>query len=158
MGFRVFCRVLCGLGINRAWQAGMSVSLSEAVRVKRIKIRILWTCEMSCVYMHMNTQIYILIYVHTHVCIVSLLSHVRLFVTPWTVAHQAPLPVKLSRQGYWSGLPFSSPGNLLDLGIKPGSPALQVILYCLSYQGSPNKMCCHFMSRWIREAKKTPSP
>ena len=43
----------------------------------------------------------------------------------WTVAHQAPLSVGFSRQDYWSGLPFSSPGDLLNPGIKPGSPAMQ---------------------------------
>ena len=47
--------------------------------------------------------------------------------TPWTVAHQAPLSMKFSRQEYWNGLPFPSPGDLLDPGIKPvslASPAL----------------------------------
>ena len=42
-----------------------------------------------------------------------------------TVAHQAPLPMKVSKQEYWSGLPFPSPGDLPDPGIKPRSPALQ---------------------------------
>ena len=46
--------------------------------------------------------------------------------TPWTVACQAPLSTKFSRQEYWRGLPFPSPGNLPDLGVKSGSPALQV--------------------------------
>ena len=46
------------------------------------------------------------------------------FVTPWTVAHQAPLSIGFSRQGYWSGLPFSSPGDLPDPGIESISPAL----------------------------------
>ena len=46
-------------------------------------------------------------------------------VTPWTVACQAPLSMGFSRQEYWSGLPFLSPGNLPDFGIKPRSPALQ---------------------------------
>ena len=41
---------------------------------------------------------------------VKSLSHVQLFVTPWTVAHQAPLSMGFSRQEYWSGLPFPSPG------------------------------------------------
>ena len=45
--------------------------------------------------------------------------------TPWTVAHQAPLSLGFSRQEYWSGLPFPSPGDLPDSGIKLGSPALQ---------------------------------
>ena len=45
--------------------------------------------------------------------------------TPWTVAHQAPLSMEFSRQEYWSGLPFPSPGDLPDPGIKSRSPALQ---------------------------------
>ena len=48
-------------------------------------------------------------------------------VTPWTIAHQAPLPMGISRQEYCSGLPFSSPGDLLDPGIEAGSPALQTV-------------------------------
>ena len=56
---------------------------------------------------------------------VYLLSRVSLFVTLWTVAHQAPLPMAFSRQEYWSKLSFPSPGNLLNPGIKPRSPALQ---------------------------------
>ena len=46
--------------------------------------------------------------------------------TPWTVARQAPLSMELSEQEYWSGLPFPSPGDIPDPGIKPGSLALQV--------------------------------
>ena len=56
---------------------------------------------------------------------VRLLSHVRLFATPWTVAYQALLSMGFSRQEYWSGLPFPSPVDLPDPGIKPGLPALQ---------------------------------
>ena len=44
--------------------------------------------------------------------------------TPWTVAHQAPPSMEFSRQEYWSGLPFPSPGDLPNPGIEPGSPAL----------------------------------
>ena len=55
---------------------------------------------------------------------VKSLSRVRLFATPWTVAHQAPLSMRFSRQEYWSGLPFPSPGDLPDPGTEPGSPAL----------------------------------
>ena len=54
----------------------------------------------------------------------KLLSCVRLFATPWTVAHQASPSMGFSRQEYWSGLPFPSPGNLPNPGLKPGSPAL----------------------------------
>ena len=53
---------------------------------------------------------------------VCVLSGVRLFATPWTVAHQAPLSMKFSRQEYWSGLPFPPPGGLPDPGIEPASP------------------------------------
>ena len=52
-----------------------------------------------------------------------MLSCVWLFVTAWTIACQAPLSVEFSRQECWSGLPFSSPGDLLNPGIKPMSPA-----------------------------------
>ena len=50
-------------------------------------------------------------------------SPVRLFATPWTVAHQAPLSMGFSRQEYRSGLPCPPPGDLPDPGIKPMSPA-----------------------------------
>ena len=53
------------------------------------------------------------------------LSCVQLFATLWTVAHQVPPSMGFSRQEYWSGLPFPSPGDLSDPGIKPRSPALQ---------------------------------
>ena len=56
---------------------------------------------------------------------VKSLSHVRLFVTRWTVAYQAPQSMEFSRQEYWSGLPFPSPGDLPNPGIEPGSPTLQ---------------------------------
>ena len=56
---------------------------------------------------------------------VKSLSCVRLFAAPWTVAYQAPLSMGFSRQEYWSGLPFPSPGDLPDPGIEPRSPALE---------------------------------
>ena len=59
----------------------------------------------------------------------SSLSCVQLFVILWTVARQAPLSIEFSRQEYWSGLPFPSPGDLPEPGTKPASPALQQILY-----------------------------
>ena len=55
----------------------------------------------------------------------KLLSCVQRYVTPWTVAYQAPPSMGFSRRDYWSGLLFPSPGDLPDPGIKPGSPALQ---------------------------------
>ena len=53
------------------------------------------------------------------------LSLVRLFATHWTVTYRAPLPIGFSRQEYWSGLPFPSPGDLPNPGIKPVSPMLR---------------------------------
>ena len=54
----------------------------------------------------------------------SRFSCIRLFVTPWTVARQTPLSMGFSRQEYWSGLPFPSPGDIPNAGIEPESPAL----------------------------------
>ena len=54
------------------------------------------------------------------------LSRVQLFAISWTVAHQAPPPMGISRQEYRSGLAFPSPGDLPDPGIEPGSPTLLV--------------------------------
>ena len=53
---------------------------------------------------------------------VCLLSHIRLSETPWILAYQASLSLGFPRQEYWSGLPFPSPGNLPDPGIKPKYP------------------------------------
>ena len=47
--------------------------------------------------------------------------------TPWTVARQPPLPMEFSRQEYWNGLPFPSPGDLPEPGMEPESPALQAV-------------------------------
>ena len=58
------------------------------------------------------------------VCYVYVLSCVRLFATPWTVAFQAPLSVGFSRQDYWSGLPFPTAGDLPNPGVETTSPAL----------------------------------
>ena len=58
-------------------------------------------------------------------CVLGHFSRVWLFAIPWTTACQAPLSMGFSRQKYWSGLPIPFPGDLPNLGIKPGSPALQ---------------------------------
>ncbi|XDA85385.1 hypothetical protein R6Z07F_015161 [Ovis aries] len=57
-------------------------------------------------------------------CVCVLVSHVRLFVAPWTVARQVHLSMGFSRQEYWSVLPFPTPGDLPDPGIEPGSLCL----------------------------------
>ena len=52
-------------------------------------------------------------------CYARTLSHVQLVVTPWTVAHQAPLSMGFPRQDSWSGLPFPIPGDHLNQGLNP---------------------------------------
>ena len=70
-----------------------------------------------------------------------LLSRVQLCETPGTVARQAPPSVEFSRQEYWSGLPFPSPGDLPTQGWNLGLPHCRQILYHLSYQGNQIKEC-----------------
>ena len=83
------------------------------------------------------------------------LSRVRLFATPWTVAYQAPLSMGFSRQVYWSGLPFPSPGDLPN----PGLPHCRQTLYRLSHQGSPNRRGGRSIrkTRMVAQTKKTAS-
>ena len=77
---------------------------------------------------------------------VKSLSRVQLFATPGTAAYQAPLSLGFSRQEYWCGLPFPSPGDLPDPGIEPGSPTLEADALtseppgklCYIYKTSPN--------------------
>ena len=78
----------------------------------------------------------------------QLLSHVWLFVTTWTVACQAPLSMGFSRQGYWSGLPFPSPGDVPNWGIKPGSPVSLALADKFSITEPPGKPNIH-ISHWI---------
>ena len=70
---------------------------------------------------------------------VKSLSHVRLFATLWTVAHQAPPSMGFSRQEHWSGLPFPSPGDLPDPGIEHRSPALQADALTSEPPGKPQE-------------------
>ena len=70
------------------------------------------------------------------------LSHVQFFATPWSVARQAPLSMEFPRQGYWSGMPFPTPGDLPDPGIKPISLCLlhwHVDSLPLAPPGKPNE-------------------
>ena len=76
------------------------------------------------------------------------LSCVQLFVTPWMVAHQAPLSLGFPRQEYWNGLPFPSPGDLPDLEIKlifPVAPALQGDSLPDEPSGKPNIYSIYIM-------------
>ena len=67
-------------------------------------------------------------------------QHVQLLVTPGTAGHQAPLTMGLSRQEYWCGFPFPSPGDLLDPGIKLRSPALQADPLTSEPPGQPQSL------------------
>ena len=65
------------------------------------------------------------------------LSRVRLYATSWIVAYQAPQSMEFSKQEYWSGLPFPSPGDLPNPGIGPRSPALQTDALPFEPPGKP---------------------
>ena len=71
-------------------------------------------------------NIYLFGYSGSYLWCASILSHVHLFLTSWTVACQAPLFLGFSKQGYWSRLPFPPPGDLPNTGIKPASPTFPV--------------------------------
>ena len=82
---------------------------------------------------------------------VKSLSRVRLFAAPWTVAYQAPLSMRFSRQEYWSGWPFPSPGDLPDSGIELESRALQADSLLSESPGEPpNCMLLLLLSRFSR--------
>jgi len=68
---------------------------------------------------------------------VKLLSRIRLFATLWTVSYQASLSMGFSKQEYWSGLPFPSPGDLPDPGIEPESPTLEADALTSEPPGKP---------------------
>ena len=94
---------------------------------------------MAHYYVVCQTLILILLFTLYLIPIVKVksLSCVQLFVTPWTVAHQAPLSMEFSRQDYRSGLPFPSPGDLPDPGIQPGFPVLQADALLSEPPGKP---------------------
>ena len=72
------------------------------------------------------------------------------FETPWTIALQAPLSMEFSRQEYWRGLPFPSPGDVSDPGMEPGSPVLQVDSVPSEPPGKPNFYHKHSLIRDTR--------
>ena len=83
-------------------------------------------------------------------CLVSL-SCVQLSASPWTIAHQAPLSMGLSRQGDWSGLPCPPPGDLPNPGMEPGSPTLQADSLLSEPSGKPKNagVGCHALLQGI---------
>ena len=77
------------------------------------------------------------------VVVVELLHRVRLFTTPWTVAHQAPLSMGFSRQENWSGLPLPSLGDLSDPRTEPKSPAIAARFFTTEPPGKPRYNITH---------------
>jgi len=99
---------------------------------------------------------------------VCVLSSVQFFVTVWTITRQASLAMGLSRQEYWSGLPFPPPGDLPNPGIEPRSPALQAHSLPTESHGKPS-LCrtsmqishnyiCIYMNTYIHLYLSTPIP
>ena len=78
-------------------------------------------------------------FVSMRACMLSHFSHVQPFMTPWTVAYQAPVSMGFSRQEYWSGFPCLPPGDLPNPGIKLGSTALQVDPLSVKLPGKPSE-------------------
>ena len=81
------------------------------------------------------------------------LSRVRIFATPWTAAYQAPPSMGFSRQVYWSGVPFPSPGDLPNPGIEPRSPTLQADALTSEPPGKPELT---YFSLILRTAQMCP--
>ena len=80
-------------------------------------------------------------------CVCAQLLHcVQLFVSPWTIACQAPLPVEYSRQEYWNGVPSPSLGDLPDTGVEPKSPALAGGFFTTEPAGKPGLK--HIIYNW----------
>ena len=107
-------------------------------------------CKANCLNIppHVKCKMYIVQF--SYPCVAEwlnaqLLSHVWLFASPWTVAHQAPLSSGFSRQEYWSGLPFPPPGDLPQPGIESASLVHLFLRWQagslpLSHLGSPNDL------------------
>ena len=84
---------------------------------------------------------------------VKSLSRVQLFATLWIVAYQPALSIGFSRQEYWSGLPFPSPGDLPEPGIEPGSPTLQADALTSKPAGKPHPKLVEVMEFQLRYLK-----
>ena len=114
-------------------------------------------CVSVCVCVHMHTHTHTHTHTHIHV---QLLHCVQLFVTPLTVAGQAPLSMGFSRQEYWSRLLFPSPGSSPNPEMEPVSPALAGGFFTTVPPGKPNVYMCvyiyvfhcdshYWLSTWI---------
>ena len=79
---------------------------------------------------HNHLKSFLVLHINIYFKSVCMLSHVWFFVTPYTVAHRTPLSMGFSREEYWSGLPFPSPGDHPNQGIKPHLPHFPHLLHC----------------------------
>ena len=122
--------------------------LWEGYKVQRVTKSQTWHSRHACTYAHCLRPDSFMDITPSHFlnpqycyppCLVMVksLSRVRLFATPWTVAYQAPPSMGFSRQEYWSGLPFPSPGDLPDPGLEPRSPALEADALTSEPPGKP---------------------
>ena len=91
---------------------------------------------------------------HQSTCV---FSHVGLFGTTWTLAHQIPLSMEFSRQEYWSRLPFPTPRGLPNPGIKPPSLALAGIFFTTASLGKPKMKNCSFLTQHVSTGMLIPS-
>ena len=106
-------------------------------------------CVHVCVCARTSTRTRVCVQACTHVCVcvcvcmrAQLLSHIQLFVTQCTVACWAPLSMGFSKQEYWGGLPFPTPGDLPDPGMEPVSPALAGEFFPSEAPGKPAWLTC----------------
>ena len=133
------------------WKWGISCQFIQEKLVKYLLTHILgmqwWPRPSSVFILRGNHSILFAVFVLLKSCgntwggCVHALSHVWLFATPWTIAYQTPLSMGFSRQEYWSGLPFPSPGNLPDLGIELASlvpPTLAGRFFTTEPPGNPS--------------------
>ena len=118
--------------------------------------------DLACTHMYVYTYLYIHISVYVYMylyaaCLLSCFSYVRLFVTLWTVVHQAPLSMGFSRQEHWNGLPFPPPGDLPDPRIEPGSPMVQADCLPSEPPGKP-QLHAYFLLLSQQETHLSPPP
>ena len=145
----VFCQIFYSWGraVLWVWQWEVSVCLWRWHNSWQVENDMpIQTCQVKRYRRHGDTgkkfkqgftvvsvPVYYIVYRCTGVCVLSRFSHVQLFATLWTIAHQAPLHMGFSKQKYWSGLPYPPPGDLPNPGTEPSSPAAPAcrqILYC----------------------------
>ena len=113
----------------QAWKLEL-INSSKESNLQTLKCGLTFSWSMDTFYNHQNC-------VSLCVCVSAMFSHVWLFVTPGTVAHQAPLSMGFSRKEYWNGLPSPSPGDLLEPWVKSTSLALISRFFTTTPQGSP---------------------